>query len=307
MNKNCCFSSLGHCCVDHLCQVDSIPVDLKIEALSHLTQGGGPSATAAVAASRLGMQSVFIGTIGDDPSGQIIQQEFRKDSVDISGLAIRKNCTSTTAFCWVDSAGRRSIVWYRGSGPELSADEVPESLVSNAAILHLDGHQLSAANRAVQIARRAGVLTAIDAGTLRPGVYELCQLCDIVIVSEKFAAALSGRNESESGLRKLSELNAAVVGITLGPRGSICFDRAAGKIFRCPAFPVDPVVDTTGAGDVYHAAFEVFYHETHDTPASMRFAAAAAGLKCRKTGGRTGIPARFEAEAVMNSITVEIL
>ena len=307
MNITGGFTALGHCCVDYLCQVDRIPVDLKIEAQSHLTQGGGPSATAAAAASRLGMSAAFIGSAGDDPSGQIIRQEFSKDSVDISGLAIRPNCTSTTAFCWVDSAGRRSIVWYRGSGPELSADEVPESLVSNASILHLDGHQLSAANHAVQIARRAGVLTAIDAGTLRPGVYELCQLCDIVIVSEKFAVSLSGRNEPEAALRKLTELDAAIVGITLGPRGSICFDRPSGKIVRCPAFPVDPVVDTTGAGDVYHAAFELFYHETRDTPACMRFAAAAAGLKCRKPGGRTGIPSRSEAESVMNSILVEIL
>lgn len=307
MTKTGCFTALGHCCVDYLCQVDRIPLDLKIEAKSHLTQGGGPSATAAVAASRLGMSAAFIGSIGDDPSGLIIQQEFRKDSVDISGLAVRRNCTSTTAFCWVDSAGRRSIVWYRGSGPELSADEVPESPVANAAVLHLDGHQLAAADHAVQIARRAGVLTAIDAGTLRPGVYELCRSCDIVIVSEKFAAALSGRNDPEAALRKLAELDAAVVGITLGPRGSICFDRTSGKILRCPAFPADPVVDTTGAGDVYHAAFELFYHETRNTSASMRFAAAAAGLKCRKPGGRTGIPSRSEVEAVMNLISVEVL
>ena len=88
MTKTGFFTALGHCCVDYLCQVDRIPLDLKIEAKSHLTQGGGPSATAAVAASRLGMPAAFIGSIGDDPSGQIIQQEFRKDSVDISGLAI---------------------------------------------------------------------------------------------------------------------------------------------------------------------------------------------------------------------------
>lgn len=307
MNKTGCFTALGHCCVDYLCQVDRIPVDLKIEALSHLTQGGGPSATAAAAASRFGMPAAFIGSIGDDPSGQIIRQEFLKDSVDISGLAVRRNCTSTTAFCWVDAAGRRSIVWYRGSGPELTAEEVPESLVSKAAVLHLDGHQLTAANRAIQIARQSKVLTAVDAGTLRPGVYELCQLCDIVIVSEKFSASLSGRNDPEAALRKLTELDAAVVGITLGPRGSIGFDRASGKTFRCPAYPVDPVVDTTGAGDVYHAAFEVFYSETRDTPASMKFAAAAAGLKCRKPGGRTGIPSRSEAESVMNSILIEVL
>ena len=118
---------------------------------------------------------------------------------------------------------------------------------------------------------------------------------------------MSGSNTPEAALRRLTQLDAAVVGITLGPRGSICFDRASGKNFRCPAFPADPVVDTTGAGDVYHAAFELFYCETRDTPASMRFAAAAAGLKCRKPGGRTGIPSRSETEAAMNSISVEIL
>ena len=98
----------------------------------------------------------------------------------------------------------------------------------------------------------------------------------------------------EEALFALAGIGAKVTGITMGELGSMVL--AEGKILRCPAFKVDKVVDTTGAGDVYHTGFAVRYLETDDLMECMRFASAVSALKCGKLGGRTGIPTRKEVD-----------
>lgn len=287
------FVSLGYCSNDYLCKVDEIPLDHKVEAVSHLTQGGGPAATAAVAAARLGMNTAFVGVAGDDDSGKIILRDFAEEKVNTEYMKTRPGCSTSTAFCWVDKEGKRSIVWYRGNGADLAPEEIPEELIAGAKVLHLDGHQTAGAQTAAKLAKKHGVLVSIDAGTLRPGVRELLNDCDIVITSEFFARQLTGIEDYEKSLMELVKIGAEVTGITMGVKGSMCFDRKTGKIIRCPSFDIE-VTDTTGAGDVFHSAFAVRYSETRDIFGSMRFASAVSALKCTKLGGRTGIPTRAQ-------------
>jgi len=295
MNTPFEFVAIGYCSNDYLCKVDEIPIDHKVEALEHLTQGGGPAATAAVAAARLGMKTAFAGVVGDDDSGRMVLRDFASEKVSADAVKIRKGCSTATAFCWVDAAGRRSIVWYRGNGADLTPGELPRELIVNAKVLHLDGHQTAGAHAAVKLARKHGVLVSIDAGTLRPGVKEILPDCDIVIASEFFARQLTGTGDCEKSLMELAGIGAKVTGITLGSRGSVCYDREQGKILRCPGFPVE-AVDTTGAGDVFHSAFAVKYVSCKDILECMRFASAVSALKCTKLGGRTGIPSLRETE-----------
>lgn len=289
------FVAIGYCSNDYLCKVDEIPIDHKVEAREHLTQGGGPAATAAVAASRLGMKTAFVGVVGDDDSGRMILRDFASEKVSADAVKIRKGCSTSTAFCWVDAAGKRSIVWYRGNGADLAPEEVPEPLIANAKVIHLDGHQTVGAHAAAKLARKHGVLVSIDAGTLRPGVKEILPDCDIVIASEFFARQLTGVTDDEKSLIELVKIGAKVTGITMGSKGSVCYDREQGKILRCPVFPVE-VVDTTGAGDVFHSAFAVKYASCKNILECMRFASAVSALKCTKLGGRTGIPTLKETE-----------
>lgn len=289
------FVSIGYCSNDYLCKVDEIPIDHKVEAREHLTQGGGPAATAAVAASRLGMKTAFLGVVGDDDSGQMILKGFASEKVATDAVKIRKGCSTSTAFCWVDAAGKRSIVWYRGNGADLVPEEIPEKLIAGAKVVHLDGHQTVGAHAAAKLARKHGVIVSIDAGTLRPGVKEILYDCDIVITSEFFAKQLTGIADYEKSLMELVKIGAKVTGITMGSKGSMCYDREQGRIITCPAFPVE-VVDTTGAGDVFHSAFAVKYASCRDILKSMRFASAVSALKCTKLGGRTGIPTLSETE-----------
>ncbi|MDD3695357.1 MAG: PfkB family carbohydrate kinase [Lentisphaeria bacterium] len=288
------FVALGHCNLDHLCLLPHIPHDSKVEMLEQQIQGGGPAASAAVCAARLGMSSAFIGTVGDDAEGKSLLQEFELEKVRCHNVVMRNNQKTPLSYCWIEkNSGKRSIAWSKGGLDELKAGEIDQNLVANAKILHLDGHQGPAALAAAKIAKKHGVLLSLDAGSLRPALLELLPLLDIFIASEEFARAYSGQNDLREALRKMAAIGAEVIGCTMGAEG--CMLYKDGEFLHCPAFALE-VVDTTGCGDVFHAAFALRYLETRDQGESQRFAAAVAALKCRRLGGRSGIPSRQETE-----------
>ena len=281
---------LGFCGWDYLAVVPHIPLDDKVRMVESLEQGGGPAATAAVAAARLGARTAFVGKVGDDARGENIVAEFRKEGVDVAFLLIEEGATSSTAFCWIEqNTGKRSIAWQTGSARDLTPEEVPLDLIRGAKVLHLDGHQIEAALAAAEEARQAGVAVSLDAGSYSERMECLMKSCQVVIASEVFAQGLIGRDDPEAAVREISRAGAEIAAITLGVRGCICL--TAGGLLRKPAFPVD-VVDTTGAGDVFHGAFCVGLAEGWPVEQALDLAGATAALKCMRLGGRTGIPQR---------------
>jgi sulfofructose kinase len=296
-----CFDiiGLGYCGLDRLCVVPRIPVDDKVEILENLVQGGGPSATAIVAAARLGAKTTFIGAVGDDDFGEAILEEFRREGVDTDSVEIQKDAASPSAYCWIDAqTGSRSIAWSRGSISPMSPSSLPEEMIRSAKLLHLDGHHTQAAVAAAEIARSAGVTVSLDAGTMLDGIDKLVELADIIIASEMFAAKFTGAASAGEALRYLYDSgDSKFAGVTMGADGSIGFDSE--NKYRQPAFPVE-VVDTTGAGDVFHGAFAYRYTTGGDWAECMRFAAAVSAMKCTKLGGRSGIPTLVEAERFLS-------
>lgn len=297
------FVGLGFCSNDYLSVVPRIPLDSKVQMLEHLVQGGGPAATSTVAAARLGWTAAMVGTVGDDDPGKKILNDFAAERVDTAAMKIRPGKSSPVAYCWVDApTGKRSVAWTRGDLSELAPEEIPEELVTQARLLHLDGHQIAAARAAAKLARRHRVKVSLDAGTLREGVKELLADVDILVASEEIARQLTGETDLEKALRRMGTVGAEVTGVTMGEAGSMVLT-PEGTILRCPAFRIAKVVDTTGAGDVYHTGFAIRYVETGDLRESMRFASAVAALKCAKLGGRTGIPSREEVNEFLKRHT----
>lgn len=281
---------LGFCGWDYLAIVPHIPYDEKVGIVESLEQGGGPAATAAVAAARLGARTAFVGKVGDDARGRHIVEEFRKEGVDVSGLAVEKGATSSFAFCWIEQGtGKRSIAWKVGSALGLALDEVPLDLVRGAKVLHLDGHQNEAALAVAEQARQADVTVSLDAGSYSPQMDRLMGRCHVVIASEGFARGLIGRDDPGAAVDEIFRRGAKIAVVTLGAQGCVC--RTAEGLLRKRAFPVS-VVDTTGAGDVFHGAFCVGLAEGWPVDRALDFAAATAALKCTHLGGRTGIPQR---------------
>jgi len=285
---------LGQACVDYLGRVPSYPrEDGKMELLDLRSQCGGPASTALVTLSRLGMKTSFLGSISDDPIGVEILKGLREDRVDHSFLRITPGHTSQFAFIAVSrESGHRTIIWHRGSVPPLKKEEVDLSPFSEARVLHLDGLMIEASVEAAQQAKAKGLKVVLDAGTLREGSLELVALVDLLIASARFAVPLVGEHSpAEKALEALSAYGPREIVITLGAEGSVGWNRS--ELITQSAFPVD-VVDTTGAGDVYHGGYIYGLLRGWDMRACMRFASAVSALKCRAVGARAGIPTLHE-------------
>lgn len=310
------YIGIGFVSNDHLAVLPFIPIDTKVKMLSHAILGGGPAGNSTAAAATLGMSAAFIGTVGDDADGRMILETFSKQGVDSSMVAIRKGATSAIAYLWIDEkTGARSCAWTREGLAELSADEITPEIadaICHAKILHLDGHNAEGAIAAAKIAKAAGVTVMYDAGTIRSGMEEILPLADLLICSGEFAVSVAAGRESlitdgyteeevEAAVRTLyAKYRPAVCGATMGVRGSMCFDGE--NMVRCPAFPVEKVVDTTGCGDLFHTGFAVRWLETHDLLDCQRFGAAVSAIKCRGLSGRPpSAPTREEVEAFLKA------
>ncbi len=293
------YVGLGYCSNDHLCVLPRIPHDSKVQMLRHEITGGGPSANSTVAAARLGLSAAYIGTVGDDPDGRMILADFAREGVDTSAIKIRPGASSAIAYLWIEARnGNRSCAWTREGLRELEADEVDLDLVRNARVLHLDGHNPKGALAAARAAKEAGVLVNLDAGTLRDGMDELLPLADLLICSAEFALRFTGLGDIPTAVRSLFDTyHPLVAGATMGRDGSIAYDGR--DLVPCPAFPFEPVVDTTGCGDLFHTGFCVRFLETRDLLACQRFGAAVSTLKCAGLGGRTNAPTREQVDAFL--------
>lgn len=288
---------LGQASVDFLGRTSSFPRENEKSELQNLQrQCGGPASTALVTLARLGIRTSFLGSVSDDFFGQEIVRGLQKEGVDFSFLTIRSGHTSQFAFIAISPPNAsRTIFWHRGSVPPLKREEVRLAHFPRARILHVDGLMLEPSIEAARQAREMGWTVVMDGGTMREGSPDLVRLVDILVASEDFARALVGpRAPMEKALEAITRMGAGKAVITLGAKGSIGSEE--GKIIFQRSFPVE-AVDTTGAGDVYHGAYIYGVLQGWDMAASMRFASAAAAMKCCSIGAREGIP---RLEEVLN-------
>lgn len=297
--KNFDVVGVGYSSVDYLGIVDEYPppADVKMPMSQFTKQGGGPVATALVALSRLGARTAFVGKMGDDEFGSFMKSQLEKEKVDISQIVTEPGASSQFAFIIVDQAtGRRTILWSQSDVPPLRASEMDREFVTSARILHLDGLQMEAGLAAARWAKEADITVVLDGDTIRPGIDELIELTDVLIASRDFAVKLTGEDNPEEAVYKMRSLGPEIVGITLGADG--CILSWETTIIREPALKVD-AVDTTGAGDVFHGAFIYGLLRNWPLKETTEFANAVAAMKCRKLGGRAGIPTLDEAMAFL--------
>ena len=298
MSKGVDIVGLGFCGLDYLSLVPKIPYDEKVEIIESLIQGGGPAATAVVAARRLGARAGFIGAVGNDERGKNIIKEFKEEGVDIGYILIQDSAVSPAASCWIEqSTGKRSIAWTKGNIQPLSPDSVDSDYIASAKILHLDGHHTKAAIRAAETARKTNTKVSLDAGTIMPNIDRLISLTDILIASEFFAREFIGQEDVALAAERLFSMGPEIVVITQGEKGSYALTEKG--VLRKDSYKVN-VVDTTGAGDAFHGAFIYAYLQRWNLEKIVDFARAAAAFNCRKLGGRTGIPGLNEVEKFLN-------
>jgi sulfofructose kinase len=244
-----------------------------------------------VTLARLGAATGYIGRIGDDPAGQAMRQSLMDEGVDLAELQVQPGALSAQCIILVDQpTGKRSICAYPGTAGEAVVASMSLDYACSGRYLHLDGFSMEAALVAARAARTAGVRVCLDAGGSFERLQPLIALTDVLIANEPFARDAGG-GDPERGAALLRTFGPATVVATLGAAGS--YTATAADAFLIPSFPVD-VVDTTGAGDVFHGAYLFGLLQNWGPRETATFANAAAALKCTKLGGRAGIP-RLEA------------
>ena len=287
---------LGCATFDFLGIVPEMPqFDDEIKMSTTSQQGGGEVATALVTLAKLGSSVAFIGKVGDDLIGEFIKQDFNNHNIDISNLVVQNSASSPVSMILISQlTGDRAILACQHSMSDLLPSDIDTDIIERSRYLHLDGYWRQSAIAAAKFARDSGVKVVLDADVLAydSQVSKLIELTDIVIASKNFSRLFSNTDDVQKSLEVISSFGPSIVGITLGSEGSF-FCNEAGT-FHTPAFQVE-VVDTTGAGDVFHGAFIRGLLEDWELCKVVEFASAVAAIKCTKLGGREGIPNFDEA------------
>ena len=279
----------GIATIDHFGVVESFPVeDTKQRLLEYAQQGGGTVATPLVTCARLGLRAAYLGRIGVDPASVAIENAFKSEGVDTSASIRDATYEPPVALVIVNPTNHsRTIAWHRKHGAPIDPNQVDENIVRNSRVLYLDAHEGATSLHHAHVARDAGRLVVVDADNYTDDIRPVLPHANVIIGSERFARQFSGDPDAERAAALLYERFGGVCGITAGRDGSYLVTDD-GPLHQ-PAFPVD-VIDTTGAGDVYHGAFVKGLLSGWSVRDNARFASAVAAIKCRSLGGQAGIP-----------------
>lgn len=279
---------VGIAVLDRIWYLNDLPKEGgKYVAGDYKEVGGGPAATAAVAAAKLGAEVDFIGRVGDDDTGNRLLTELQAYGVNTRYTRSVKDARSSQSAVLVDAAGERIIANYPSPDLPACADWMADIDFSQWDAVLADVRWHDGAKQAFTLARANGVTTVLDADVTPQDIAELVTLSDHAAFSAPGLMRLTGVTDAPAALKQAQTLTNGHVYVTQGAQG--CLWLANSRLRHLPAFHVD-VVDTTGAGDVFHGALAVSLAQNAETEEAIRFASAVAALKCTRPGGRAGIP-----------------
>jgi sugar/nucleoside kinase (ribokinase family) len=281
--------------VDFLCLVPEFPtINSKMKILKFSKQGGGQVATAMVALSRWGVKTKYVGKVGGDELGQFSVESIQQEGVDVSSITIEPNTPNQFAMIVVDGlSGERTILWDRDERLMYREGELRKEDICLGKLLHLDGHDIQAAIQCSRWAKKEKIPTVIDLDKVEPLSSELIKQIDFVVTSARFPTLFTGILDREKALLELQKHTPGFLCSTLGHEGAIAL--VNGEFLYVKGLEVK-AIDTTGAGDVFHAGFIYGLLQNWEIIDILRFANAGAALKCRDLGGRKGIPALEELQ-----------
>ena len=281
---------IGRPCIDILAVVDKLPKpDSGAGIRDFSRQGGGLVSTAMVASARLGAKVGIIGTFGSCLNSKAMREDFEYNNVDISKCVTVEGAYSDYAIVLSDLETKgRSIIYRGGTLRRLEINDLDKDYITSADFLHLEGCGELEKTAALWM-REAGKKVAIDANSYSEHMTKFIPYIDIFIASEYYYKGAFGTSvDYEENCKKISETGPEIVVITLGAKGCVGYSKSEG-FFAEEGLKVN-VVDTVGAGDVYHGAFLVGLAKGWKVKDTAKFANAVSAIKIGYIGGRAGIP-----------------
>jgi sulfofructose kinase len=282
------FTGIGENATDIVLRLAEFPArDGKTDTVSREIRLGGQVATAVFAAATWGLQTRYVGATGSDHHAEMHQAELRAHGVE-SHLRRVRGAESRLSYILVeDVSGSRAVLCHRDPRVKLDRSYLKKEWFQRSRLVHVDGENPEASRLAATWARETGVPIMCDLDVFREELRFLLPLVDFPVLSLGILEPLGGSNDPLLALPNIrARYGSKLVCATLGERGALAWD---GQRFWCaPAYRV-PVVDTTGAGDLFHAGFAYGLLCGWDTQRMLEFGCAAAGLNCMAHGARGGV------------------
>jgi hypothetical protein len=285
---------IGQAYIDITFLTDRIPTgDEKTVARDYAVAFGGNAVTAAFACAKLGLVPDLLAAMADDWLGRMFMDMASAYRIPLHARKVERSSLSFI----MPHDGKRAILRCRD---DHYLHPFPVLNLGGCRALHLDGHQSDAALHYAKACREAGVLTSLDGGGVRSNTHELLQFIDVAVVSERMCEQMS--LDAGGMLDHLKAKGCRIGGVTLGDKGIVWYDEK-GERRHHEALPVPSakVIDTNGAGDVFHGAYMYSYLSRPEAgwDAHFRFARAASAHKIQHLGNEAGLPALGDIEALM--------
>jgi len=284
---------VGHAALDHVFTVDALPREpTKTIARGFVLRAGGMSLHAAIAASRLGAAVRLLGRVGDDSAGAFLRERLIAEGVQAQGLESVRGAQTSLAAVIVDAQGARQIYIHRGDAMA-RAHALDTRQLEGADVVLVDPRWADGAAVALAWAREHGVPSLLDADVAPLAALDrLVPLARWVAFSEPGLVLWARGRSRDEALATALTLGPSLALVTLGADGARWLDGSG------PALQVQPpavkAIDTTGAGDVFHAALAIALAEGQGTHEAVSWACAAAAFKCEAGFGAEGAPTRAE-------------
>jgi sugar/nucleoside kinase (ribokinase family) len=284
---------------DIVMRVDAFPAaGAKVQASDFVITVGGQAGNAAIAVARLGARTLYSGALGDvtDRIANEIVAHLEREGIDCSGALRVAGALTSVSLIMIDRIGEKIIATRRGGGLSEAVPPDPAALVAKADAVLLDNRYPNFVAPILRAAQARGIPRVLDLDGPTTFDDHLLTGSTHVISSTEALSGTTGLLDPAAGLRKLGEHYRGFLAVTNGPDGVYWLEN--GAVRHMDAFQVQ-AIDTLGAGDTFHGAFTLRLVETRDEIEAMRFASAAAALKCTRFGGLMGAATRSEVETFL--------
>jgi ribokinase len=296
---------LGGVAMDLILRTERFPKpDENILAKDIIELPGGSAANVAVGLARLGVKSGFMGKVGDDRYGRMLLEDFKMEGVDVRNFYIKKNARTAFTIIAVNDRGERIIFSVGGASLLEDPREINERYLKSSKFLYIGLSFPEVALKAIEYAEEAGIpklLCLEETYSLweKSSILKLVARADFVSVNKREAAEFTNCKNVYSCGKKLLSYGPKAVIVTLGKRGCVVGRRGGFK--KIPAFKTQ-VVDTTGAGDAFHAGLIFGLLKNMDLADAAKIGNLAAAIKIRHLGARTGMPKKSELEPFLSEL-----
>jgi sulfofructose kinase len=232
------------------------------------------------------MSTRYVGILGDDGAATLHREAFARAGVEMEIITVPGGA-SPQSLILVDGGGERTVLCRRDERVALKPGDLDRQWIVNARALHVDGYDTEAATVAAGWARAAGIPVIADLDEVYPGIDQLLENVDYLIVSRDIPCRLMEEPDLEMALRQMQRrYGCRLTAATLGHEGVLAWN---GKQLRHTSAYRVPVVDTTGAGDIFHAGFIYGLLQSWPLERQLDFGCAAAAMNCMAVGARGGI------------------